>query len=89
MQTILHNSCGLDVHKDSIVACILKTSNNFLDIKKKEVIEKEIRTFKTFPNSLKELKDWLESHNCRHVAMESTGVYWHPVYAVLEHKIVA
>ena len=83
MQTILHNCCGLDVHKDSIVACILKTSNASLDSNNEEV-EKEIRVFETFPNTLKELKNWLESEDCHHVAMESTGVYWYPVYEVLE-----
>ena len=83
MQTILHNCCGLDVHKESIVACILKTSNVSLDSNNEEV-EKEIRVFETFPDTLKELKSWLESEDCHHVAMESTGVYWHPVYEVLE-----
>jgi transposase len=84
MQTILHNCCGLDVHKDSIVACILKTSNITNDVGSNGVVEKEIRTFETFPKSLNELKNWLESEDCHHVAMESTGVYWIPVYEVLE-----
>jgi len=84
MQTILHNCCGLDVHKDSVVACILKTSDVSVDGGNSEEVEKEIRVFGTFPNPLKELKDWLESEGCHHVAMESTGVYWHPVYDVLE-----
>jgi transposase len=84
MQTILHNCCGLDIHKDSVVACILKTSNFSGEASEKEVVEKEIREFETFTNSLLELKTWLESHDCHHVAMESTGVYWLPVYEMLE-----
>jgi len=83
MQVILHNCCGLDVHKNSVVACILKTKNLTSD-NKSEVFEKEIRTFETFPDTLKQLKAWLELEDCHHVAMESTGVYWHPVYDALE-----
>jgi transposase len=84
MQTVLHNCCGLDVHKDSIVACILKTSNLSADGNQKEEVEKEIRTFETIPKALKELRSWLVSENCQNVAMESTGVYWIPVYEELE-----
>jgi len=79
MQTILDVCCGLDVHKESVVACIVKTSLGVSD----DVI-KEIRVFKTFLDDLTALREWLESENCRHVAMESSGVYWHPVYDVLE-----
>ena len=84
MQTILHNCCGLDVHKDSVVACILKTRQSLMAERRKEDVEKEIRVFETFPNDLARLRNWLESENCRHVAMESTGVYWHPIYDALE-----
>ena len=84
MQTILHNCCGFDVHKDSVVACLLKTINPS-DESGKEAVDKEIRVFETFPDSLKQLRNWLESENCHHVAMESTGVYWHPVYDALEN----
>jgi len=54
-----------------------------LDVHKEDV-EKEIKVFKTFLNDLTALKAWIESHDCHHVAMESTGVYWCPVYDVLE-----
>jgi transposase len=84
MQTILHNCCGLDVHKDSVFACIIKTENSTSSTTKKEEIIKEIREFKTFPDDLLMLKKWLVSENCRHVAMESSGVYWYPVYETLE-----
>jgi len=84
MQTILHNCCGLDVHKDSIVACLLKTINTLDTQSKDELVQKEIKEFKTFPNDLKQLKKWIESEDCQYVAMESSGVYWHPVYEELE-----
>jgi transposase len=79
MQTILDTCCGLDVHKESVVACIVKTGH----MGKDDVI-KEIRVFKTFLDDLTALREWLESENCRHVAMESSGVYWYPVFDVLE-----
>ena len=59
MQTILHNCCRLDIHKDSIVACILKTSNYSKGNSENEKVEKDIRVFETFPDSLKQLKKWL------------------------------
>jgi len=84
MQTVLHNCCGLDVHKNMITACIIKTRNLLDNEHKSEQAEKQIREFKTFPNSLHQLKCWLEEEDCHHVAMESTGIYWCPVYEVLE-----
>ena len=84
VQTILHNCCGLDVHKDSVVACILKTRNPLLYEHSTEDTSKEIRVFKTFQDDLAQLRNWLESENCCNVAMESTGVYWFPVYDALE-----
>jgi transposase len=80
MQAILDTCCGLDVHKDSVVACLIKSIN----ASNRDDVTKEIRTFKTFLNDLVSLREWLESENCRHVAMESTGVYWFPVYDSLE-----
>jgi len=84
MQAILNICCGLDVHKDSVVACILKTREPLSVERRNDDVEKEIRVFATFPNDLLLLRAWLESENCCHVAMESTGVYWHPVYDTLE-----
>lgn len=75
MQAILHNCCGMDVHKDSVVACILKTRGPIETSRKREVVDKEIRVFGTFPDDLAQLRAWLESEGCHHVAMESTGVY--------------
>lgn len=77
MQDILEICCGLDVHKETVVACLLKGD--------KENKPKAItRTFSTLISDLEKLKSWLEEENCRHVAMESSGVYWQPVYNVLE-----
>lgn len=68
---------GLDVHQANVVACILKGP---LDRKP----EKQIREFSTVLSGLLELSDWLFQQGCTEVAMESSGVYWKPVYNVLE-----
>jgi len=83
MQTILDVCCGLDVHKDSVVACIVKSKGVDLS-KSKDDIDVEIRTFSTLLSDLENLKNWIVENDCRHVAMESTGVYWYPVYEILE-----
>jgi len=85
MQEILEICCGLDVHKESVVACLLKRRSAVIPGNAENTEDKEIRTYNTFLNDLEELKKWLESENCRDVAMESTGVYWFPVYDVLEN----
>ncbi len=77
MQDILETCCGLDVHKETIVACLLKGNVD-------REPAKTISTFSTLLAGLEELKAWLEKENCQNVAMESTGVYWQPVYNVLE-----
>lgn len=79
MEAILENCCGLDVHRDTVVACLL---TGHLEDRPK----KEIRTFSTMSKGLHELGAWLQSASCTHVAMESTGVYWKPVYHVLEES---
>lgn len=77
MEAILEICCGLDVHRDNIVACLVEGS---LDSKPTS----EVKTFSALNYGLIELKEWLVKEDCHHVAMESTGVYWKPVYAVLE-----
>jgi len=77
MQNLLEVCCGLDVHKEVIVACLLKGS---LD----EEPEPVIREFTTLLSGLDEFKGWIMENNCRNVAMESTGVYWFPIYNALE-----
>ena len=72
MEIIYSHCAGLDVHKQTVVAC-LKTKKG-----------KEIRTFGTMTASLLEMADWLIANNCQAVAMESTGVYWKPIYNILE-----
>lgn len=77
MDAVLERCAGLDVHQESIVACVLFGP---LDQKPK----KEVKTFSTTTVELLALADWLEKHQCTHVAMESTGVYWKPVWNILE-----
>jgi transposase len=77
MLSVIHRCCcGLDVHKDTVVACLLKINpeGEFLQ---------QTRTFKTVLEGLQALDTWLREEGCPHVAMESTGVFWKPVYNVL------
>ena len=76
---ICYERCaGLDVHKKTVVGCVRVPDQG--GGKRKS----ETKTFSTITGGLLELSDWLESHGVTHVAMESTGVYWRPVYAILE-----
>lgn len=77
MQVIYERCCGLDVHKKTIVACIRIQSS-------KDKLHKEVRTFDTTTSDLLVLSDYLTSHGVTHVAMESTGIYWKPIYNILE-----
>jgi transposase len=73
----LHRRCaGLDVHKDTVVACAR--------VAKGRRLSQHVETFATTTQDLLRLADWLRSHGCTHVAMEATGVYWKPVWHVLE-----
>ncbi len=72
MEVIHERCCGLDVHKKKVVACVITPEG------------KEIRTFFTMTKDLLALADWLASWRVTHVAMESTGVYWKPIYNLLE-----
>jgi len=75
MEIIIERGCGLDVHKGTVVACIMGTG-----------IKKEIRTYTTMTNDLLRLKEWIQEAGITHVAMESTGVYWKPVFNILEDQ---
>ena len=77
MQTMMERGCGLDVHQATVVACLLIVLQN-------GKVQKQVRTFGTTTRELLALREWLLSEGCTHVAMESTGVYWKPVYAILE-----
>lgn len=79
MEIVHARCCGLDVHKKSVVACVLITQPDGL-------IERQVRTFKTMTADLLALADWLSSWRVTHVALESTGVYWRPVFNVLEDE---
>jgi transposase len=75
----LHNRCaGLDVHKVEVVAC--------LRLVRRRKVEREVRRFLTTTQGLLELAEWLERGGCTHVAMEATGVYWKPVWHLLEGR---
>lgn len=74
---VLHRRCsGLDVHKETVVAC--------LRIQRKGKVHEETRTFSTMTSSLYELSEWLLSGKVTLVGMEATGVYWRPVWHILE-----
>jgi len=77
MDAILERCAGLDVHQETIVACVM-----FGPLDKRA--KKEIRTFGTTTKELLQLQDWLAEYNCTDVAMERTGVYWKPVWNILE-----
>jgi transposase len=73
MVGVLHERCcGIDVHKKTVVACVLTPGQSLT------------RTYSTMTHDLLELADWLLHESVTHVAMESTGVYWKPVYNLLE-----
>ncbi len=73
---LLHARCaGLDVHKETVVACARVVTG--------AEVTAEVRTFATTTTGLLALGDWLSAQGCAHVAMESTGVYWKPVWHVL------
>ncbi len=71
-ELIVDRGCGMDVHKDNVVVTI-----------RGKGLKTQTRSFKTFTNSLIKLKNWLQKHKITHIAMESTGVYWKPVFNVL------
>ena len=76
--SLLYRRCaGLDVHRDTVVACIRTRIN-------RGQYEEQRETFRTFSADLRRLARWLKDNKVRHVAMESTGVYWIPIWNILE-----
>jgi transposase len=75
MEVLYPRCAGLDVHKDSVVACVRLASEG--------TVQSEVRTFDTTTPGLLALADWLNKGDCTHVAMEATGVYWKPVWHIL------
>jgi len=76
MDVLYPTCCGLDVHKATVVACLSRRTAGER--------RKEVRTFGTTTAALLALRDWLVAAVCSHAALESTGVYWRPVWHVLE-----
>ncbi len=76
MRIVYERCCGLDIHKASIAVCVVITRDG--------KIEEETRRFGTMTADLLELAAWLKARGIEHVAMESTGVYWKPVWNILE-----
>lgn len=72
-EQVIERGCGIDIHKSILVATIRGLG-----------IVEETRTFDGFTQSIESLRDWLKENGVTHVAMESTGVYWKPVYNILE-----
>lgn len=72
MEVVYSHCCGLDVHKKNVVACTITPKG------------KEIRTFSTMTDDLISMVDWLKEKGCTHVAMESTGSFWKPIFNLLE-----
>ena len=70
----LNCCCGIDVHKDMIEACIISGIDDAVIFRKQ---------FSTFQSDLQEFVSWLYKNDCYHIAMESTGVYWIPVYEAI------
>jgi transposase len=79
MERLIERVCGLDVHKQTVAACVRVPGS-------KGTREQHVQTFGTTAAELLALRDWLEAHQVTHVAMESTGVYWKPIYYVLEER---
>src|SRR5438067_3033624 len=79
MEAVYERCCGIDVHKRSVTACVLISGPG-------AVVAKEVRTFGTMTEDLLALGDWLAGHGVTHVAMESTGVYWKPLWNLFEDR---
>lgn len=70
---IVRCGCGIDVHQKQVTATVRRSDQEF-----------ETREFDTFTSSLTELREWCKAKGVTHVAMESTGIYWKPVFNILE-----
>ncbi len=79
MDVVYPRCCGLDLHKRTVVACLLTPGPRGKPIK-------QVRTFGTMTDDLLVLADWLAERRVTHVALESTGVLWKPVFNLLEAR---
>jgi transposase len=80
VDVVIERCCGLDVHKRTVVACLITPGSQGRP-------QKAIRTFGTMTDELLQLADWLMAAGCTHVALESTGVYWKPIWNLLEGQV--
>src|SRR3982074_549085 len=76
MELLHRRCCGLDVHKETVVACLRLVSDG--------KVMTEVRTVQTTTADLLRLSEWLAANECTHVAVEATGVYWKPVWHILD-----
>ncbi len=74
-EQVIDRGCGIDIHKKVLVASI-----------RGKGIKEETRSYDSFTKNIEELRDWLKENKVTHVAMESTGVYWKPVYNIFEEE---
>ncbi|HEY4385827.1 MAG TPA: transposase, partial [Ktedonobacteraceae bacterium] len=83
MEVLYERCCGLDVHKDTVVACVMITPPNGR-------AKKTVRTFGTTTAEILTLRDWIDAEHVSHLALESTGIFWRPLYNLLEdeHTII-
>ena len=80
MEAIIERCCGIDVHKKTITACLMAGAAG-------KPPSKTTKTFSTMTQDLLACRDWLISEGCTHAVVESTGVYWKPLFNVLEDAI--
>ncbi len=78
MDAVYERCCGLDVHQKTVVACLLSGDG--------KQTRKEIRTYRTMTDDLLAMADWLEAQGVSQIAMEATGVYWQPIWNLLEDR---
>jgi transposase len=79
MEQVIERCAGLDVHKATVAACVRVARAG-------RTRQQEVRTFGTNTADLLALHNWLSTHSVTHIAMEATGVYWKPIYYVLEDE---
>jgi transposase len=79
MRVLYERCCGLDIHKQFVVACVLATGSD-------GAVQKEVRTYSTMTVDLLALSDWLRGQGCGPVVRESTGSYWRPVFNLREEQ---
>lgn len=77
MEILYTNCAGLDVHKKTVKVCVMTHTSNGQP-------QKVFRTYLTTTEELLKLSDWLKDQGCTHIAFEATGVYWKPVFNLLE-----